>query len=222
MEDAEPSFCYLGDTLCGGGGSESAIITRCRCAWGKFKQLLPILTSKNIKPKTRGRLYSVCVRSTLLYASETWAPGPTIQTYSDCSAMTVQCMVRWMCGLKASDDVPFNSLLARLGLADMATALRSRRLRWYGHVMRADSAINTILSLAVPGRRGRGRPKKTWSDCVKSDLNATNLASNVTLNRGAWRACIESTSPLLPTPTTGIYSPPATRSRGRVSAAVSK
>ena len=72
--DVEPKFCYLGDMLCAGGGCELAVITRCSVAWGKFKKLLPILTSKHINLELRGKLYTSCVRSSLLYGSENWAP----------------------------------------------------------------------------------------------------------------------------------------------------
>ena len=40
------SFCYLGDTICAGGGCELATITRAKSAWGKFRMLLPILSSR--------------------------------------------------------------------------------------------------------------------------------------------------------------------------------
>ena len=40
-----PEFCYLGDMLSARGGCELAAITRCKCAWGKFGQLLPLLTN---------------------------------------------------------------------------------------------------------------------------------------------------------------------------------
>ena len=72
--DVEPKFCYLGDMLCADGGCELAVITRCSVAWGKFKKLLPILTSKHIPLELRGKLYRPCVRSALLYGSENWAP----------------------------------------------------------------------------------------------------------------------------------------------------
>lgn len=32
-------FCYLGDTLNGNGGVNSASVARVRCAWKKFKEL---------------------------------------------------------------------------------------------------------------------------------------------------------------------------------------
>ena len=41
-----PEFCYLGDMFSAGGGCELAAITGCKCAWGKFRQLLPLLTNR--------------------------------------------------------------------------------------------------------------------------------------------------------------------------------
>ena len=41
-------FCYLGDMLSAGGGCMAAATTRCRCAWGKFWENLPLLTSKPV------------------------------------------------------------------------------------------------------------------------------------------------------------------------------
>ena len=66
-------FCYLGDMLSAGGGCELAAITRCKCAWDKFCQLLPLLPSRHLSLLTRGKVYSSCVRSVMLHATETWA-----------------------------------------------------------------------------------------------------------------------------------------------------
>ena len=43
-----PKFCYLEDMLSVEGGCEIAAITHCKCAWGKFWQLLPLLTNRNL------------------------------------------------------------------------------------------------------------------------------------------------------------------------------
>ena len=51
----------------------------------------------------------------------------------------------------------------------------TRRLRWYGHVQRATSCINSITHLGLPGTRDRGRPRKTWSSCVRNDMTICNL-----------------------------------------------
>ena len=72
------SFCYLGDMLDAGGGCDAAIAARCCMAWGKFRKLLPVLTTRHLSPKIRGKIYSACVRSAMLYGCETWSPMPLI------------------------------------------------------------------------------------------------------------------------------------------------
>ena len=64
---------YLGDCLSSVGGCEPTS-TRCRVAWGKFNELLLILTSSSFSITSRGRVYNSFVRSAMLLASEIWAP----------------------------------------------------------------------------------------------------------------------------------------------------
>jgi len=54
-------FCYLGDMLSVDGDADAAVETRIRIGWNKFRQLVPLLTNKDISLKVRGRLYSSCV-----------------------------------------------------------------------------------------------------------------------------------------------------------------
>ena len=63
----------------------------------------------------------------------------------------------------------------KLDLDEITAVLRTRHLRWYGHVQRATSCINSITQLGVPGTRNRGRPRKTWSACVRNDMTICNL-----------------------------------------------
>ena len=197
--DVEPSFCYLGDMLDAGGGCKLAVTTRCRTAWGKFKRLLPILTSRHVSLITRGKLFTACVRSALLHASETWGP-----THEDLERLrrNERCMVRWICGVKPENKVSSATLCAKLGIEDIESALRTRRLRWYGHVSRASTCINTIRDMPIPGRKRRGGQHKTWAACVKSDIVKCNLSSVDTRDRVAWRAGVRR-SRLLPTPVSG-------------------
>ena len=67
-----PEFCYLGDMLSAGVGCELASITRCKCAWAKFRQLLPLLANRHLSLLTRDRVYSTCVKRAMLHAAETW------------------------------------------------------------------------------------------------------------------------------------------------------
>ena len=64
------SLCYLGDMLSAAGGCELSTTTRLKTAWKKFKGLLSVLSSRHLSFKTRGRVYSSCVRSAILHASD--------------------------------------------------------------------------------------------------------------------------------------------------------
>ena len=46
------SFCYLGDMLSAGEGCEIAVTTRVKTAWKKFRELLPVLTSRHLLQDT--------------------------------------------------------------------------------------------------------------------------------------------------------------------------
>ena len=47
-------FCYLGDMIGSGGGSEETARTRVRCAWAKFRELSPILTARGASLIVKG------------------------------------------------------------------------------------------------------------------------------------------------------------------------
>jgi len=54
-------FCYLGDMLSEDGDADAAVKARIRIGWNKFRQLVPLLTNKDVSLIMRGRLYSSCV-----------------------------------------------------------------------------------------------------------------------------------------------------------------
>jgi len=51
---------------------DAVVENRIRIGWNKSRQLVPMLTNKDISLKVRGRLYSSCVHSSMLHGSETW------------------------------------------------------------------------------------------------------------------------------------------------------
>ena len=54
------------------GDADAAVEARIRIGWNKFRQLVPLLTNKDVSLIMRGRLYSSFVRSSMLHGSETW------------------------------------------------------------------------------------------------------------------------------------------------------
>ena len=151
------SFCYLGDILSAGGGCEIAVTARVKTAWKKFRELLPVLTSPHLSYKTRGHVYSSCVRSAMLHASETW---PLTKTNLQRLQRNDRAVIRQICSIKPEDvaTVRSSKLLATLELEDLDLILRERRLRWFGHVECSSGAIRTACDIQIDGRWGQGDP----------------------------------------------------------------
>jgi len=102
-------FCYLGDMNVN-GDADAAVKTRIRNGCNKFGQLVPLLTNKDISLIVRGRLYSSCVRSSLLHGSETWP----IRKENEMALQWAEIrMFRWMCGIKLQDRFPSKGLRER-------------------------------------------------------------------------------------------------------------
>ena len=47
-----------------------------------------------------------------------------------------------------------------------------------------------IMHTEAPGRRPKGRPKKTWKECLKQDMAAAGVHETAAEDRAEWRAVI--------------------------------
>ena len=97
-----------------------------------------------------------------------------------------------MCGVRLSERVATTELLERCSLLDLEMVMTKRRLNWYGHVVRRSEseALGRVMSVVAPGRRPRGRPKKTWKQRVEEDLRIFGLSGEIATDRDQWRAII--------------------------------
>jgi len=156
------------------GDADAAVKARIRIGWNKFRQLVPLLTSRDISVITRGRLYSSCVRSSMLHGSETWPVRKENEVALQWAQMR---MVRWMCNVKVKDRVRCRELSERLGIDDIILILQQNRLRWYGHVLQKEDTdwVKKCMKYEVEVSRPRGWPKRTWTEAVHKDCQAYNL-----------------------------------------------
>ena len=113
-----------------------------KTAWKKFKELIPVLSLHHLSFKTRGHVYSSCVQSAMLHASETWPlTKPSLQHLQ----RNDRAMIRQISNVKPQDTAN----------------IIERRLSWYGHVERSNSAVKTAFDIQIVGKLGPGRPKMT-------------------------------------------------------------
>ena len=165
---------------------------RVKTAWKKFKDLLPVLSSRHLSFKTRGRVYSSCVRSAMLHASETW---PLTKTNLQHLQRNDRAMIRQICNVKPQDIVTTrsNELLVQLGIEDLDLILKERRLPWYGHVECSNGAVKAAFDIqADDGKRGPGRPKMTWKKLTERDCRQWKLSAINPHDRCTWRSGVRS------------------------------
>ena len=177
--------------LSAGGGCEIAVTTHVKTAWKKFRELLPVLTSRHLSYKTRGHVFSSCMRSAMLHASDTW---PLIEMNLQRLQRNDRAMIRQICNIKPEDvaTVRSSKLLAKLELEDLDLIFRERRLRWFGHVERSSGAIRTACDIQIDGSRGAGRPKLTWKRLTERDCCEWKLKTVDPQESNTWRSGLRS------------------------------
>ena len=79
--------------------------------------LLSVKINVNVSLFMRGRLYSSCVRSSMLHGSETWPVRKENVVALQHAEMK---MVRWVCGVQLKDRLPSKELRESLGVDDIA------------------------------------------------------------------------------------------------------
>ena len=152
------------------GGALEVVSARIRSAWKKFRELSGVLVRKQGLPlKQQGKIYQCCVRSVLLYSCETWE----LTVVDEARLRGVEHrIIRMMCRVRLVDRVLTYVLRDRVGVVvKIEDLIIQSRLRWYGHVMCGDinSQIHEVMEVEITGKRKKGRPRKSWEECIKKD-----------------------------------------------------
>ena len=71
-------------------------------------------------------------------------------------------------------------------------------MQWFGHIKRREEEYvgRRILDVELEGRRQRGRPKKTWKDCIGEDLRERGLRDEDVGDRALWRKLARNSDPI--------------------------
>ena len=110
--------------------------------------------------------------------------------------------LRRILGIRWYDHITNAEVKTRTNSEDLHTQIKRRRLALFGHVARMPPGVpaHDALRSALEVRGGktpdatwkhpRGRPRATWIDQLKGDLDGLGLreAWDLALNREGWRA----------------------------------
>ena len=98
-------------------------------------------------------------------------------------------IIRWMCDISMKTRRTNEELHRLVGVEHITTVIRSRRLRWYGQVMRKSDEdwVKKCMEFRVEGRRPVGRPRKTWLESVEVDMSKLEIDKEDVNDRKKWK-----------------------------------
>ena len=180
------NFCYLGDVLDEGGGCAVAVSRRIRAGWSKFRELSGVVLAKDIPNHLKGFVYKTYIRPVAIYGCESW---PMRAEEEKRLQRMERKMLRWMVREEMEED----EFRRRLGVEDVAIAMRRNRLRWFGHVERREdtSWLKKVRQVEVRGSRPKGRPRLTWSQVIERDLHEWRMKKEDAKDRDTWRRSLK-------------------------------
>ena len=104
-----------------------AVIARTRFGWAKFRECGELLQGRQFLLKMKGRVYRTCVRSTMLYGSETWCLRKNEMAIL---RRAERAMVKAMCGVKPVEKRNTAELMDMPGLRETNDVLAKANGVW--------------------------------------------------------------------------------------------
>ena len=158
-----------------------------------------LLSSSLLSKKLKIKIYRTIILPAVLYGRETWS-----LTLSEERRLRVfeNRVLRRVFGPKR-DEVTgewrklHNEELSDLySLPDIVRVVKSRRMRWAGHVARVGEGrgVHRVLVGKPEGKRPLGRPRRWWEDNIKMDLQEVGGGCEdwmeLAQDRDRWRALV--------------------------------
>jgi len=187
-------FTYLGSDVDSSGYCTPEILRRIGLASSIMSQLDRVWRQGRLSNTAKFNIYSSCVLSSLLYASETWTLFKADIAKLEAFHMTNQ---RRILGIFWYEFVTNVEVATLSQLPSINEAISRRRHSLFGHVRRMDQAApahqaldfcHVTTGLTAIWRRQPGRPPICWIEQVTTSTGLSPGAWSVATNRSAWRA----------------------------------
>ena len=154
------AFNYLGSTITEDARCMKEIKRRIVLAKSAFSKLNNILRNTSLSLKTRMWVLKCYVYPVLLYGSETWSITSDMRKHLESCEMW---FLRWMMRIPWTDKVRNEEVLKRAGTGrKLILEIRTKQMRFLGHLMRKDGLENLALTGKIEGKRSRGRKWSLW------------------------------------------------------------
>jgi len=190
-----PAFKYLGSHVTEDGELDVEVNQRIQSGWQAWRRFSGVLCDKKISARLKGKVYKTAVRPAILYGSETW---PIKRVHEKKVNVAEMRMLRWMCGVTRKDKIRNDYIKGTVKVTEVSAKMQERRINWYGHVIRSEEGYigNQVMEMHVDGRRRRGRPKLSWRERLKEDLEDKGLRREDAMDRARWKRLARNSDPI--------------------------
>ena len=180
------SVVYLGSCIAEDGNTLTAIKHRICCAESVIKRLNGrVFCRRSVDNKLKGHFIESAVFASLLYGLEHCAFGTRDQRCLDGFFLRLAKRVMF---LRYDYHLSYEKAEEELGIQRPSLRLTEERLRWTGHMLRSPDSVLYEVLVFIPdgGARRRGRPRRRFSDTIKTDMSNRNIDIHHTEHRQFW------------------------------------
>ncbi|KAJ4440720.1 hypothetical protein ANN_08868 [Periplaneta americana] len=198
FEEVE-KFKYLGATVTNINDTREEIKRRINMGNACYYSVEKLLTSSLLSKNLKVRIYITVILPVVLYGCETW----TLTLREEHRLRVFENKVLGKIFGAKRDEATGEwrklhnaELHALYSSPDIIRNIKSRRLRWAGHVARMGESRNAyrVLVGRPEGKRPLGRPRRRWEDNIKMDLREVGYDDrdciNLAQDRDRWRAYV--------------------------------
>jgi len=189
-------FKYLGTTLTNQNSIQEEIKNRLKLGNACYYSMQNLLSSRLLSKKLKIKIYRTIILPVVLYGCETWSLTLREERRLRVSENRV---LRRVFGPKRDEvtgewrKVHNEELRDLYSLSNIVRVLKSRRMRWAGHVARMGEGRGVHRVGKPEGKRPLGKPRRRWEDNIKMDLWEVGGGGDwmeLAQDRDRWRAFV--------------------------------
>ncbi|KAK3536323.1 hypothetical protein QTP86_006001 [Hemibagrus guttatus] len=139
-------FKYLGSTVQSNGDCGKEVKKRVQAGWNGWRKVSGVLCDQKISARIKGKVYRTVVRPAMLYGLETVPLRKRQESELEVAELK---MLRFSLGVTRLDRIRNEYIRGTAHVGRLGDKVREARLRWFGHVQRRDTLIDSGAAVSL-------------------------------------------------------------------------